>query len=463
MRNKWGVSAMRPISRLRAFGLAAGLFVGLAGCGASQEGEVQVRVRPAGSHLQDSEQTGDTAAAKTAPAPTAAGASAATPAIAPIAAGDLQQVDLDKLVLALTPGQPLVRKTGLMCGRGGNVEPDQPGEHAYEDLAQSARKGLAKSGIPVPDTSSLFGTSSGATFLLRGRATEVDFGYCAFWYVTELEGSLTVTWELFSLLEQRVVYRGSSSGSAVISGGSPAEAGILGINSAVELAASRLGNDPQFRAALAQDPATPRVAAQPAGGPIHFTARPPFTGGFQSQAGQVTQATALLRGRGHGSGFFISADGLLLTNAHVVQGQTRIRVELADGRVLTGEVLRSNAGRDVALVRVPIAGAVALPLDRTLPQVGDEAYASGAPLDAALSGTITRGIVSAIRRDDDGTLWIQADVDVQPGNSGGPLLDGAGNVIGITTFGLQPEGSSIGLNFFLPIDQALTALDLHPR
>ncbi len=235
---------MRPISRLRAFGLAAGLFVGLAGCGASQEGEVQVRVRPAGSHLQDSEQTGDTAAAKTAPAPTAAGASAATPAIAPIAAGDLQQVDLDKLVLALTPGQPLVRKTGLMCGRGGNVEPDQPGEHAYEDLAQSARKGLAKSGIPVPDTSSLFGTSSGATFLLRGRATEVDFGYCAFWYVTELEGSLTVTWELFSLLEQRVVYRGSSSGSAVISGGPPGGAGHPRVKSPPGPAPRRPGHAP---------------------------------------------------------------------------------------------------------------------------------------------------------------------------------------------------------------------------
>jgi serine protease Do len=95
--------------------------------------------------------------------------------------------------------------------------------------------------------------------------------------------------------------------------------------------------------------------------------------------------------------------------------------------------------------------------------VGDEAYASGAPLDAALSGTITKGIVSAIRRDDDGTLWIQADVDVQPGNSGGPLLDGSGNVIGITSFGLQPEGSSIGLNFFLPIEQALAVLELLPR
>ncbi len=470
MQNKQGVSAMHGAFSILAAALAASLLPALAGC-VTGNGDAQVSTRPVAIQSPGDGQGGNQVAGKSpsspaSPAPTGTAAAAApgtTPPVTTVKVTGLEEVNLDKLVLALAPGQPLVRKTGAMCGFGHDVQPEQAGEQAYEDLAQSARQGLAASGIPVPVSSSLFETGSQALFLLRGRATDVDFGYCAFWHVTELEGSLTVDWELFSLLEQRVVFRGSTRGSAKVSGGTPAEAGIQGINDAVAEAAARLGGDPQFRAVLVKQAPGPQTTSQTVAGPITLAKRPLFTGSFQSHAKQVTQATVLLRAGGHGSGFLISADGLILTNAHVVQGQAQIRVELPDGRVLTGQVLRRDAQRDVALVQVPLADAPALPLDLALPQVSEEVYASGAPLDTAFTGTITKGIVSALRREPDGLLYIQADIDVQPGNSGGPLLDSSGNVIGITVFGVQPAGGSIGLNFFIPIDQALAALNLYPQ
>lgn len=452
-----------------AAALAAGLILVLSGC-VTGKGDAQVTTRPVAIQSPGDGQGGNQVPGKSNATPTPTGSagpgspavtsSPVNPPVSTVQVTGLEEVNLDKLVLALTPGQPLVRKTGALCGYGGDVQPAQGGENSYEDLAQSARKGLAGSGIPIPGSNSLFDTASQAPFILRGRATNVDFGYCAFWYTTELEGSLTVNWELFSLLEQRVVYQGSSRGSAKVSGGTPSEAGLVGINRAIEQAAGRLGSDPQFRAALVKQAPGPKTSASAVAGPITLAKRPLFTGSFQSHAGLVTQATVLLRAGGHGSGFFISADGLILTNAHVVQGQTQIRVELQDGSVLTGQVLRSDSQRDVALVQVPLTNAVALPLDRALPQVSEEVFASGAPLDSAFTGTITKGIVSALRREPDGLLYIQADVDVQPGNSGGPLLDASGNVIGVTVFGVQPAGGSIGLNFFIPIDQALAALSL---
>jgi SpoVK/Ycf46/Vps4 family AAA+-type ATPase len=171
---------------------------------------------------------------------------------------------------------------------------------------------------------------------------------------------------------------------------------------------------------------------------------------------QAAVVTIKLDG-GHGSGFFISRDGHLLTNQHVVKDNKFVTVKLTTGRQLPGEVLRSNKQRDIALVKVNESGMTALPLQLEAPDVASEAYAVGTPRDEKYSTTITKGIISAYRTENDLTL-IQSDVAIQPGSSGGPMIDRFGNVIAASVSGYQVSGVSGSINFFIPIADALKFL-----
>lgn len=160
---------------------------------------------------------------------------------------------------------------------------------------------------------------------------------------------------------------------------------------------------------------------------------------------------------GHGSGFFISRDGYLLTNHHVVSDNKFVTVKLTTGRQLPGEVLRTNKARDIALVKVNESAMPALPLLLEPPEVASEVYAVGTPRDEKYSTTITKGIISAYRTEDDLTL-IQSDVAIHPGSSGGPLVDRFGNVVAASVAGLTISGVSVSINFFIPIADALRFL-----
>jgi S1-C subfamily serine protease len=104
-----------------------------------------------------------------------------------------------------------------------------------------------------------------------------------------------------------------------------------------------------------------------------------------------------------------------------------------------------------------------LPIRFDQPAVGDTVYAVGAPLDPAYSATVSKGIISAFR-DIEGESWIQSDVNVQHGSSGGPLLDERGNILGITARGEPNEaGTPSGVNLFVPILDALRRLGLNPK
>ncbi|WP_187435562.1 AAA family ATPase [Bradyrhizobium hipponense] len=159
----------------------------------------------------------------------------------------------------------------------------------------------------------------------------------------------------------------------------------------------------------------------------------------------------------HGSGFFISRDGYLLTNQHVVVENKFVTIKLTTGRELPGEVLRTNKTRDIALVKVNESGMTAMPLRLDLPEVASEVYAVGTPKFEQYSTTITKGIVSAYRRDDDLTL-LQSDTAIHPGNSGGPMVDGYGNVVAVSVSGLAISGVLTSINFFIPIADALKFL-----
>jgi len=165
------------------------------------------------------------------------------------------------------------------------------------------------------------------------------------------------------------------------------------------------------------------------------------------------------RERGQGSGIVIDAKGLVLTNAHVVEGADRVEVTLPDGRDLEGTVLGSDAVTDLAVVRIAQgSGLKAAPLgDSERLEVGDWAIALGTPY--GLERTVTLGIVSSLHRNitslgfsDKRLDLIQTDAAINPGNSGGPLINANGEVVGINT--LVRSGPGAGLGFAIPINLA---------
>ncbi len=163
--------------------------------------------------------------------------------------------------------------------------------------------------------------------------------------------------------------------------------------------------------------------------------------------------------RGVGSGFIISADGYVLTNAHVVDGAKEIYVTLTDKREFKGRVVGLDKRTDVALVKVEASGLPRLNLgeSRTV-RVGQWVLAIGSPF--GLENTVTAGIVSAKARETGEYLpFIQTDVAVNPGNSGGPLINMRGEVIGINSQILSGSGGSIGISFAIPIDEAMGVVE----
>lgn len=179
--------------------------------------------------------------------------------------------------------------------------------------------------------------------------------------------------------------------------------------------------------------------------------------GFQQRGRQNNQVPF----KGLGSGFIISSDGLILTNAHVVREAKDVTVKLSDRREFTAKVLGSDATTDIAVLRINATGLPVVRLgDPRQLEVGDPVLAIGAPY--GLEQTATSGIVSAKGRSLPGDAvvpFIQTDAAVNPGNSGGPLFDGSGAVVGINAQIYSQSGGFQGLSFAIPINVALKVKD----
>jgi S1-C subfamily serine protease len=166
-----------------------------------------------------------------------------------------------------------------------------------------------------------------------------------------------------------------------------------------------------------------------------------------------------------GSGFLINAEGQILTNYHVISGSSQVEVTLPDQTRHKAEILVRDQTDDLALIRIdPKRKLPHLNLgDSDHLQVGQKVLAIGNPF--GLSGTLTTGVVSSLGRDIQGennqTLegMIQTDAAINSGNSGGPLLDSQGNVIGINTAIYGPNGGNVGIGFAIPINRVKTMLD----
>lgn len=208
---------------------------------------------------------------------------------------------------------------------------------------------------------------------------------------------------------------------------------------------------------------------------VTIPAQPLSSQPFTRDIERKRQVAVKIEKFGHGSGFFITRQGHILTNAHVVGDAQRTRVVTADKQhAMTAEILRIDKPRDVALLKVEDMPdelkreIVTLPLRLDWPPVGADVYAIGAPHDRRkLADTVTKGIVSAHRESFkiEGLRqnFIQADVKVHPGNSGGPLIDENGNIVGLsaTDYHESPSNFGVGLSFFIPITEALEVLDIN--
>lgn len=325
----------------------------------------------------------------------------------------------------------------------------------------------------VGDPNQMFGANEdrlSARYLIAAQITEVRGNICdeySIWtgYSTDrIAGELyqKVKWSIYSPYLKKVIGEFETEGYSL--NPTPKQQGleVLFLDSFAE-ATDKLAQNKDF-AALILGEATSETTESAAFSTLIIPHIPLSRSAFNSHSKEVLDGVVTVSlGQAHGSGFIISDDGLILTNQHVVQSADEVLIRLSNGLEVTGEVLRRNSARDIALIKVPLRGLPALPLNNTgRVKILDPVIAVGSPMDESLQGTVTQGVISNPARIDQqtGLTFIQSDTSVNPGNSGGPLLDEHGNVVAISVSGLSRSGGNTGLNFFIPIASALEELNI---
>ncbi|MEJ2665141.1 MAG: S1C family serine protease, partial [Spirochaetia bacterium] len=163
-------------------------------------------------------------------------------------------------------------------------------------------------------------------------------------------------------------------------------------------------------------------------------------------------------GTTHGSGFFISNSGYILTAGHVVSGLNTVGVVLESGEKLEAKVVRVNRINDAAIIKVDGRNFKIISISMNKHPIGSEVYVIGTPLDKTLEYTVTKGIISSYR-ESDGVKYIQTDTAINPGNSGGPMISDDGRVIGIISSKMFGTGIE-NIGFAIPIGEVLKSLHI---
>jgi S1-C subfamily serine protease len=271
----------------------------------------------------------------------------------------------------------------------------------------------------------------------------------------------TIDWQVFDSLNRRIVLRTTTQGHGEAKGKYD-EAQYQAMYDAFSDGARQLMALPDFRTVslhsgqelAARDALSNHPAAVTTIPRVPHSTRP-----FQDHVKNTeAHVVVVYAPGGQGSGFYI-ADGLLLTNHHVASQGTTVKIHFLSGKDVTGLTVASDPARDVALIRTENVDLPGLPLRLQAPEVGSTVFVMGTPAMKELEGTVTSGIVSASSRQYDHRNWIQSDVAVTHGNSGGPMLDDKGNVIGMTDRGIAARGELVpNVNLFIPIAEALESV-----
>ena len=345
-------------------------------------------------------------------------------------------------------------RAGVFCSDDRELQYTQKiDEWLHFSLEKAFKAEVVRYGFSTPeDAISVFDDKSNGTDYRVG-ATMMAFDYrtCG---EKDQNGSAysKVKWEVFSVRRQQVVYSAVIESSYATSANMPEKEFDHAVMAGL---VDNLLADPAFVAVIKSGGMTEVAPAQTQAA-LHLDPGQVVTGGVDKGTPKILAAVATVEsGIGSGSAFYISQQGYLLTNKHVVGDDKFVRVKLSSGRSLVGEVIRVDKVRDVALLHTDPVGGEALALRSDGGTVGEVVYAVGSPFGQSLSGTVTRGVLSA-RRVFEGVPYLQSDVAVNPGNSGGPLIDANGRVIGMSAMKSEAQG----INIFIPIDDVLDKLSL---
>lgn len=309
-----------------------------------------------------------------------------------------------------------------------------------------------------------------AELVMAATVKDIRMNVCHIWDMLDFRADLNggdayvdVEWEIYDPLRKRIVGVIKTKGIGFVD--DPIQGGVeTMLLNALQDAARNLGHSKEFYQIVMNEHYQPRKNPNGYGRLEIDAKKKPFIKPIGDHFNFTRRAVVTVRSNnGHGSGFFINEDGYALTNAHVVGEAKTVAIVDASGVQYMADVLRTDEERDVALIKADITRNNYFPISKEKVQITQTVYAIGTPLTESIKTTISKGIISAHRyRSKQDLSFYQADVEIAPGSSGGPLVDKFGNVIGmaVKAYGLgeKETGSSFGL--FIPIKDALRALNI---
>jgi S1-C subfamily serine protease len=380
---------------------------------------------------------------------------------------ETKPIQFKKIVVKIARGAPIGSiQAGLLCvqrenlvWRGGKMT------ISGDEFTDVFREELQKANYTVvgnPDA--LFDDPSEwkAEFLVAGLVNNIQASVCypyggmGNWNSSKGAAFIKVNWQVYSSLHRKVVYETATEGSSKVTTASSTGGSDLLLN-AFAVATQNLLANKGFSELVT---GTKEVKQESFPTRVTISKLDQFRTPLNEHINDVRAGVVtVFAGGGHGSGFFISSDGYLLTCYHVVKEAKIVKIKLATGRELIAEVIRADSRRDVALLKSEEGNMIPLRIREQFIGMGDEVFSVGSPLQEKLSLTISKGIVSAFRVEE-GTRLIQSDTNILPGCSGGPLVDNKGNVVGIASSGILIGKAAVGLNFFIPIDETFQTLNI---
>lgn len=388
-------------------------------------------------------------------------------------------VDFDRVLVEFNNGKVIGRSGSTYSSQTKDLTWDGYSRLASEDFVLKAYDILGEAGFKTVqrEENQLFSTEKRSRrtprFVVAGKMTDLwlDIRVAgAYGYSYESDMRMTIEWQVLDRSSNKVVIRESTSARerSTIKG-SPNMVPVMDLFA--ETFYKFLGSGKLYETVKAAG-STSTVAANPDDPTVEGTIEVPAEKTslkvvtlpkFETNPEMIQYATqacvTVSTDAGHGSGVIVSDDGLVITAAHVVEGVNRLNVIFSNGVELEAKVLVQDSKYDVALLKVPGSKYKALPIGKGLSTgLGEEAITIGTPSDIELGQSISKGIISGKRKHDE-VLYIQTDVAVSPGNSGGPLLNTKGQIIGIIERKLIGNGIE-GVGFALPIETALRQLGL---